>query len=660
MTPAQRYAGKVNAPEFPAGMDWINVDAPLTLRALRGKVVLLDFWTYGCINCIHIIPDLKRLEAEFPSELVVIGVHSAKFENEGQTENIRRIVQRYGVEHPVVNDHEFVIWQTYAVRAWPTSMLIDPRGKVLGYYSGEGVYDALQPVIADMIAEFDALGEINRTALPLNPETEKRAATALAFPGKVLADPLGNRLFIADSNNNRLIVAALDTYAVQAVIGGRAEGFTDGDYATARFDYPHGMALDGTILYVADTGNHALRAVDLAAGAVTTIAGTGTQANTFESRLRGGAALETPLNSPWDVVFYGGKLYIAMAGHHQLWVMDIAAGEVQPFVGSGQEGLVDGVHRESLLAQPSGITTDGTYLYFADSEASAIRRAALDPAVGGVTTLVGTGLFDFGDVDGVGDAVRLQHALGVVYAEDGKLYVADTYNSKIKVIDPTTRESLTFAGSEAGFQDGQTGADARFDEPGGISYAAGKLYVADTNNSLIRIIDLTTRQTTTLTFPDETALLKDASAAGGAGTSSPGEFFGEVFRLDPVTAAPGAGTVVVNITLPEGYKMNGQAPFRMVVYTNTPIVSVAPTENNRMILAPEEPVTMPVTFQEGSAEVTVDADVFYCEAVNESLCFPASYRFVVPLTVTVGGAPTVTVNHKVIPPVLPEGSLGGN
>ncbi|MBO9309769.1 MAG: thioredoxin family protein, partial [Chloroflexi bacterium] len=212
-TPMRSYAGKVRAPDFPAGLDWLNVPEPLSMAQLRGKVVLLDFWTYGCINCIHVIPDLKRLEAEFPDELVVIGVHSAKFSNEGETENIRYIVKRYGITHPVVNDRNFVMWQAYGVRAWPTFMLIDPQGKILGYYSGEGVYEAMQPVIAGMIAEFDAKGLIDRTTLRLTPEAARRAPSLLAFPSKVLADARGKRLFIADTNHNRVIVADLETYA---------------------------------------------------------------------------------------------------------------------------------------------------------------------------------------------------------------------------------------------------------------------------------------------------------------------------------------------------------------------------------------------------------------------------------------------------------------
>jgi thiol-disulfide isomerase/thioredoxin/sugar lactone lactonase YvrE len=646
-TAVQSYAGKVRAPEFPMGLDWINVDQPLAMSQLRGKVVLLDFWTYGCINCIHIIPDLKRLEAEFANELVVIGVHSAKFANEGSTANIRYIVQRYGVEHPVVNDKDYAVWQAYGVRAWPTSMLIDPAGKVLGYYSGEGVYDALEPTIKGMVAEFDGQHLIDRTPLQLAPELAKQEQSLLAFPGKVLADAPGNRLFISDSNHNRIVVADLSTYAVKAVIGGGAEGLQDGDLTTALFHWPQGLAVNGDMLYVADTDNHAIRAIDLKAGTVKTLAGTGQQGHTSA----GGPALSTALNSPWDMVYLNDVLYIAMAGPHQLWTLDLKSGSVSPYAGSGREGIDDGSLSKATLAQPSGITTDGKVLYFADAESSAIRTAALDPA-GAVKTIVGTGLFDFGDVDGTGDAARLQHALGLTLGPEGKLYVADTYNSKIKIVDPVTRESKTFLGGGQGLRDGK---DPQFYEPGGITYANGKLYVADTNNNAIRIVDVQTRETSTLVFPNPEALNPPSTK-----TDTPtGDFFGDVVNVAAVQVAPGQGKIVLNISLPQGYKFNNLAPFTLHVYNDSDVVTVAPGDNDLKIVNPPMPVSLPATFKAGSAKVTLDAAIYYCEAVNESLCFPANLRFVVPLTVGTGGGADVQIVYTVVPPEVPKSTLGG-
>jgi DNA-binding beta-propeller fold protein YncE len=655
----QSYAGKVRAPDFPEGLDWINTSEALTLNRLRGKVVLLDFWTYGCINCIHIIPDLKRLESEFPAELMVIGVHSAKFKNEGDTKNIREIVQRYEVEHPVVNDKDFAIWQAYTVQAWPTSMLIDPQGKVFGYYSGEGVYDALQPVIKGMIAEFDAQKMIDRTPIKIAPELAKRAESELSFPGKVLADPAGKRLFISDSNHNRIVIADLATYEVKAVIGTGTKGLKDGDFATAAFFRPQGLALtpDGNTLYVADTENHTIRAVNLKEKLVTTVAGTGKQSL---GRGRGGAGLKTDLNSPWDLVCVNDILYIAMAGPHQLWAYDVNNTLVQPHAGSGREGIVDGPLADAQLAQPSGIASDGKVLYFADSEASAIRIADIDQS-GGVRTIVGTGLFDFGDVDGVAETVRLQHALGVTVGPDGKLYVADTYNNKIKVIDRAKRESKTLFGKmEPGNRDGN---DPLFYEPGGLHYADGKLYIADTNNNVIRVADLSSMQVSTVKFPNPEALKTPAKPETASGQATPEEeFFGDIVELKPITAAAGSGKITLSILLPEGYKFNDQAPFTMHVHQKgdvASVVNVAPGDNDLSIVLPKMPMTIPATLKAGKVTLTVDSDVFYCEAVNETLCFPASLRFVVPLTISAdGGKPEIALEYMLVPPKVPKSTIG--
>lgn len=649
-TPVQSYAGKVRAPEFPDGLDWINVSQPLTFEELRGKVVLLDFWTYGCINCIHIIPDLKRLEAEFANELVVIGVHSAKFKNEGNTTNIRYVVQRYGVEHPVVNDKDFAIWQRYGVRAWPTSMLIDPEGRVLGYFSGEGVYDALQPVIKGMIAEFEAKGLMDRTPIKLTPET--RAVTLLAFPGKVYADVAGSRLFISDTGHNRVIVADLATYEVKAVIGSGDRANRDGEFATAAFNAPQGLAVNGDTLFVADTGNHTIRAVDLKSGSVTTIGGTGAQNRDFDRT--GGKALETAISSPWDVVYLNGTLYIAVAGLHQLWALDLKAGTLAPHAGDGREELVDGPLAAALLAQPSGIATDGKALYFADSESSAIRIADVDRR-GEVRTVVGMGLFEFGDIDGVGDEVRLQHALGVTVGPEGKLYVADTYNSKIKIIDPTTRESKTLFGGQ-GYRDGKT---PLFWEPGGLSYADGKLYIADTNNHAIRVVDLAAGEVTTLAFPNPEKL-QAAPVAGNLDDKPDPDFYGEVVTVAEVRAAPGDGRIELNVTLPQGYKLNNLTPFRMHVYNDNPVAHVPPPDNDLSVIEPPMPISVPVRLRAGSATLTIDATIIYCEAVNETLCFPANVRFVVPLRVDEGElGSAIQLAYHVTPPTIQNSGIGG-
>src|SRR5437588_1810498 len=252
---------RVRAPELEGGRGWLNTDKPLSIAALRGKVVLLDFWTYGCVNCMHVIPDLKRLEEKYSRQLVVIGVHSAKFENEKDTENIRHIILRYGLEHPVVNDADFRIWRAYAVRAWPTLVLIDADGYVVGQLAGEGHYDVLDRAIGVLVEDARKRGTLNETPLKLALERAKVGDLPLAFPGKILADERSDRLFVADSNHNRVVVTRLDGTLVET-IGSGERGTKDGAFEQASFYRPQGMALDGDTLYGADTENHLIRRVD--------------------------------------------------------------------------------------------------------------------------------------------------------------------------------------------------------------------------------------------------------------------------------------------------------------------------------------------------------------------------------------------------------------
>lgn len=494
------FPRRLDVPPLPADLTWLNTDQPLKLEDLRGKFVLLDFWTYCCINCMHILPELKELEKNYADNLVVIGVHSAKFDTEKDTKNITEAILRYEIEHPVINDWQFKVWRQFGAQAWPTVVLIDPEGKAVWGRSGEITAGEVREVLAKAMPYYRKKGLLDTKPQVFQRESGKaeESLRTLKFPGKVLADEPGRRLFIADSNHNRIVVAGLDGKLI-GVIGSGSAGRSDGDYQTASFNKPQGMALKGETLYVADTENHLLRAVDLGRRQVRTVAGTGRQnrkpaADLTETR----RPRQTALNSPWALYVHEGFLYIAMAGAHQIWIMPLDEKSIGPYAGNGQEDIVDGRLLPRRLyspgyasfAQPSGLAGDGRRLYVADSEGSSIRAVPFDRG-GPVTTVVGTAdlpsarLFTFGDADGPADRARLQHPLGVVY-HAGRLYVADTYNNKIKSVDPATGEVVTLKLID------ETGADATagFNEPAGISAAADKLYVADTNNHRIAVIDL--------------------------------------------------------------------------------------------------------------------------------------------------------------------------
>lgn len=629
---AQPLVGTRPAPEFPAGLDWINTDRPLTLAELRGKIVVLDFWTYGCINCVHVIPELRELQARFPDELVVIGVHSAKFDNEGTTENILLSSERYGRTEPIVNDNAFEVWQAYGMYAWPGFAIIDPEGMLVGIDAGEGILEPYTEVLSRLVTTFDARGTLDRRPLDFVAGGIVRPRTALSFPGGILVDD--GRLYTADSGNNRIVVTDL-LGTVLDVAGTGAAGLRDGDFGSATFQRPHGLAAgpDG-LIYVADTGNHAIRVLDPEERTVTTVAGTGMQERLFGMTEVDG--LVSGLNSPWDVLWHDGSLLVAMAGQHQLWTLDPDSGQLMLFAGSGREELKDGPLQSAGLNQPSGLATDGTDIYVADTEASAIRVVSGDR----LETLVGTGLFDFGDRDGAGDEVLLQHATGVVW-HDGLLYVADSYNHRIKQLDPETRAVTSVFGSgTAGRQDG---AEAQFHEPAALDAVGPLLFIADSNNHAVRVADLESGMVQTLTLRDPDGLLVRRSGLNR---------FDDVITLDPVAAATGDVQLQVQLTLPEGYVANGLAPLGVSVSAAGEALSVDGAMGSQSIDRPDYPLVLdfPLAADPGTGTIVVEIEMYYCQEEATSLCLIRQVQLRQPVTASEYGSPELAVSYE--PPPL--------
>jgi len=463
----------IRAPELPDDLDWFNTDQPLTLASQRGKVVILDFWSYCGINCMHVLPDLRYLESKYPETLTVIGIHSPKFENERIPEQLQKAINRHHVRHPVANDPTFQLWRAYGIKAWPSVIFIDPEGYVVGVLRGEGRRKQLDQLISKHLDIAKTKGTLSHSPMPVKLAPEPKST--LSFPGKVLATR--SSLYIADSGRNRL----LETYHngnIRRVFGSGTAGMLDGFESAAMFDNPQGMVIVGDFLYVADTGNHALRRIHLKSGEVMTLAGTGKQGRYVADSFR--EPLDAQLNSPWDLTYHESTLYIAMAGQHQIWRMNLNHLAIERFAGSGREELVDGPLDTAGFAQPSGLTVHNGRLYSVDSETSSIREIELNQGL--VKTLVGKGLFDFGDRGGVGRKARLQHPLGItVDADRNALWIADTYNSKIKRIDVKTNEVSAFKIS------------FKLNEPGGLSLYRHKLFIANTNEHQIVALDLQTR-----------------------------------------------------------------------------------------------------------------------------------------------------------------------
>lgn len=478
---------------------WLNVTRPLTSADIQSHpVILLDFWTYGCINCQQVVPDLEALEKEFGDKLLIIGVHSAKFAAESGNDRILAAAKRFGLKHPVINDSDFAIWKAFGVQAWPTLVLMDSQGSVIRMFEGEGHRGEIAGQISKSLTLFGSLS--GKTAKPaVVPLANDKDNSVLSFPARLAAWPdiptAGvYTLYVADSGHNRILGMDLDG-GVHTIIGSGTRGLKNGDFKTAQFDHPRGIVMlrrnphgsygpNNSDLYVADTGNHVLRRVNFEKQTVETVAGTGARGENYDVRDADGKT--TALASPWDVepLADGHTLAIAMAGLHQIWTYDTITGTVKSAVGSGKEGIKDGPAIDADLAQPSALSRDDDTLFFADAESSSLRQLK----DGQIKTLIGTGLFDFGQVDGQYPKAMLQHAQGIFVAPD-KIYIADTYNNAIRIYDrkTATLKTVTLSAKNALF------------EPGDVLVVGGNtLYVADTNHNRIGRLDLSSGTLTPL------------------------------------------------------------------------------------------------------------------------------------------------------------------
>ena len=494
----------LSAPEFPKDSVWLNSKETLSLEKLKGHIVVLDFWTYCCINCMHILPDLEFLEKKYCDKpVIVIGIHSAKFDEEADEKNIQEAVNRYEIKHPVVVDKNMQIWNSYGANGWPTIVVIDPDGKMVYKKSGEGQREALVEVIDTMLEYYGEKNKLAKKKIHISIEKNTHKFV-LKYPGKISFSPDKKYFALSDSNNHRILVLDLSG-KIKEIIGSGEKGQTDSDFKSSSFNRPQGVcwikrstktksasSLEG--IYVADTENHKIRFVNLKEKSVLTIAGTGRQ-SVWPSY--GGSGTEVELSSPWDIVERDGLLYIAMAGLHQIWVYDPISHHIRPFAGNSRENIKDGQLLNSEFAQPSGITLLNSNIYVADSEVSGIRK--IDVSGNLVSTVCGKGLFSFGMKDGDVKEALFQHPLGIT-CYGNTLYIADTYNNAIRQIDLKSRKVSTLVHKKEGVcMIGDETCDILgLWEPSDVKYFEGILYIVDTNNHLIRKFNLKTNKLETL------------------------------------------------------------------------------------------------------------------------------------------------------------------
>ncbi|TVU47295.1 hypothetical protein EJB05_06890, partial [Eragrostis curvula] len=637
-------------PEFPRKLDWLNT-APLQFgRDLKGKVVLLDFWTYCCINCMHVLPDLEFVEKKYKDKpFTVVGVHSAKFDNEKDLEAIRNAVLRYNITHPVVNDGDMYLWRELGVNSWPTFVLIAPNGKVLAQISGEGHRKDLDEVVGAALEFYEEKKLLQNDPLPLALEKDKDSrllTSPLKFPGKLAIDVQNNRLFISDSNHNRIVVTNLEGKFI-CQVGSSEEGLLDGSFDAALFNRPQGLAYNSkrNILYVADTENHALREINFVDETVTTLAGNGTKGSDY----KGGGKQPNVLNSPWDVCYDPSEetVYIAMAGQHQIWRHNVRDGVTEVLSGDGYERNLNGSSAtRTSFAQPSGISLapELQELFVADSESSSVR--AVNLKTGGSRLLAGgdpvfpENLFRFGDYDGTGSDALLQHPLGVVYASDNQIYVADSYNHKIKRLDPVTRKVTTIVGTgHAGYKDGP-GLSAQLSEPAGLVEVG-----EDTNNNTIRYI----------TLSEKGAEVKTLDLIGVQPPSPKPKALKRLRKrlsvdTDVINVDGGSsteGTLSLAITVPDGYHFSKEARSKFDVEIEP--ANAFEIEPANGYLNSEGTASLKFKRTTSSSSTgRINCKVYYCK--EDEVCLYQSVAFDVKFREAAEPSPTqITLSYSVAP-----------
>ncbi|XP_015722779.1 NHL repeat-containing protein 2 [Coturnix japonica] len=679
----------LTAPELGGDLQWLNTEGPISLhKDLCGKVVVLDFFTYCCINCLHLLPDLHELEHQYSDKdgLVIIGVHSAKFPNEKVLDNIKSAVLRYDIGHPVVNDADATLWHELEVSCWPTLVILGPRGNMLFSLVGEGHKEKLFLFTSITLKFYKERGQIKDNSIGIKLYKDSLPPSPLLFPGKVTVDKSGERLVIADTGHHRILVT-LKNGQILHTIGGPNSGRKDGRFSEAAFNSPQGVAIKNNVIYVADTENHLIRKIDLELEIVTTVAGIGIQGVDKEGGAKGE---EQPISSPWDVVFGSSVsgtqeddvLWIAMAGIHQVWALmleggklpkgsDLKKGVCLRFAGSGNEENRNNAYpHKAGFAQPSGLSLapeePWNCLFVADSESSTVRMISLKD--GAVKHLVGgerdpLNLFAFGDVDGAGINAKLQHPLGVTWDKKRKLlYVADSYNHKIKVIDPKMKNCATLAGTgEATNVLGSSFTQSTFNEPGGLCIEEnGRLmYVADTNNHQIKVLDLETKVLSMLPIlnpesrdvTDHPSVQKDQIAnLPKLPKSAPN------IQLPSLSAAPGQTIqFLLKLTLPPDSKLNEEAPNAWFITAE---------DNNTWLLQGQHlsgeikdvscqtviPFQLPRVCLSAEAVLAIKACLYYCSK-DSSACMMKGISFNQPLQIgstNQGSLTQVELTHSFI------------
>ncbi len=588
---------------------WINIARELTKEDLEDRIILLDFWTHACVNCLHIIPEIKKLEAEFGNKLLVIGVHSGKFKNEKDIASIKKAVLKYDIQHLVVNDSELKIWNKFNINAWPTLVLINPRGKVEKRYIGENDVKYARKDIINMVEKYRY--HLNREKAPILLEKNKIVRTVLSYPTKITFSRNfsyksyeGEAFFIANTGSNNVLVVKPNGEVIVQV-GSKTPGLRDGVIDMARFNSPSGLLIDENKLYVADTGNHSLRVVDFKEESVKTLVGIGSRGQILSKEKSG---LSFALSSPSDIEFFPNKSTIAIAnsGSHQILSYDINSKNISVLAGNGYEGIKDGKYPNNYLAQTSDLSVYGQNLYFLDSETSSLRVLNKN---GQVKTLIGRGLFDFGDKNGDRNKALMQHPLGLFVNSRGA-YIADSFNHKIRKYNFGTKKLSNLFGSSRG-QD--LGENMKFDEPDDIYVIDEVMYIVDSNNNRIVKIDYDDMKANILNVIPALHLPKDGFL----------QYLPNLQKSDLKKIKSENVKVVFNFEK-EGWKINEKGPsflnlLKMVDLKKADLITTFDwnmIKNNEIILP---------KLKKG-VKYVLQGTIYFCDDKENALCYISSHE----------------------------------
>lgn len=594
---------------------WLNLSRPLETSDLKGRIILLDFWTYACVNCIQALPEIKKMEQQFGSKLTVIGVHSGKFDNEKDPRAIRKAVLKYDITHPVINDSQLKIWNNFEIKAWPSFVLINPHGDVEKIYSGENELLRVKKDIKKLIKKYKY--QINRDALPIRLEKHDLIGNVLSFPTKL--EYVNNfsyksrhvpAIFISNSGQHNIVVTSL-VGDIILKIGSGKEGFEDGSFDVASFSSPQGLLYFAEKLYVADKGNHALRVIDFKEGKVTTLIGSGQRGEVVENNGEFSEAKDLELASPTDIEFFPNKETIAIAnsGTHQILSYNLKSQKISILAGNGSEGIDDGKYPENSLAQTEDMSAYGHKLYFIDSESSSLR--SLDEN-GNVKTLIGKDLFKFGHENGGIDKALMQHPLGLIVDDTGA-YISDSFNHTIRKYDFSSGQIRDLIGAKKRGDGVGSASATQFDEPDGIVAVLDRFYVADSNNNRILTIGRGSLNSELLDVMPPLKLPKEGFL----------EYLPNLQKIAPIKVKSDS-EILVKIEVKKGWKINEMGPS---------FINLLSMEKDREAVMIESFDWQSVKKKEmkfpklkSGKNYLLQGTIYYCEDKKNSLCYIKSYE----------------------------------